>query len=367
MALAGRLEDVPAAEILQFLAMAEKTGKLTLTTGTEEGLIVFRGGKIIYAASSTLRETLGSVLMNLGLADGPQLAAALKRQHRTGEEKRLGNILVEMGLLTADDLHVALQQQVINVLREMFGWHSGYFMFRTLQLQDHGEIEVDARDFIVERPLDARQIALDAARQQDEARRDGNVDAPPAARRGKPMLEEVEDGEEQNEPTGLRDLMADLPGPTVTAEVVREIFEEAARVFDRGVVFAVHSHGMRGIAQFGLGEGKEPPSQRVRRLWLPIDESSVVSLAISVRSIFRGRAERNRWNRVLFEVLGGTWPEESVAIPVLSGGRVAMVFYGDNQPHDLPVGSTTKLEATLLEAGRTLTVALDDSTASDDA
>ncbi len=359
MALAGRLEDVPAAEILQFLAMAEKTGKLTFTTGTEEGLIVFRGGKIIYAASSTLRETLGSILMNLGLADGPQLAAALKRQHRTGEEKRLGNILVEMGLITADDLHSALQQQVINVLREMFGWRSGYFMFRNLHLKDHGEVEVDARDLVVERPLDARQIALDAARQQDEAVRDGDVEAA-AARRENPVLEAVEDGEEQTEATGLRDLMADLPGPTVTAEVVREIFEEAARVFDRGVVFAVHSHGMRGIAQFGLGDGKEPPSQRVRRLWLPMDESSVVSLAINVRSVFRGRAERNRWNRVLFDVLGGTWPEESVAIPVLSGGRVAMVFYGDNQPHDLPVGSTTKLEATLLEAGRTLAVALED-------
>ena len=353
MALAGRLEDVPAAEILQFLAMSEKTGKLTFTTGTEEGLIVFRAGRILYAASSTVRETLSSVLMNLGMADSEQLAEALKRQHRTGEEKRLGNILVEMGLLNSDDLQRVLQQQVINVLREMFTWTKGYFMFRSLQLHDHGEVEVDARDLLVERPLDARQMALDAARQEDEAARD-RVPTDTQNEGEAPGPEAAEDSEEDAEPTGLRDLMADLPGPTITAEVVREVFDEAGRVFDRGVVFAVHSHGIRGIAQFGLTEGGEPPSQRVRRLWLPVDEPSVVSWAISLRSQFRGTAERNRWNRVLFDVLGGSWPDESVTIPILSDERVAMVFYGDNQPHDLPIGSTTQLEATLRSIGRRL-------------
>ncbi len=353
MALAGRLEDVPAAEILQFLAMSEKTGKLTFTTGTEEGLIVFRRGKIIYAASSSLRETLGSIVMSMKLVKPSELAEALKRQHKTGEEKRLGKILIEMGVLNHSDLHGVLQNQVLNVLREMFSWERGFFMFRNLQLADHGEVEVDARDLVVEQPLDARRVALDAARQHDEERRDQLPSEEQAPRTY--VLDAADDGEaEEQEAAGLREVIGDLPGPSVTAEAVREVFEAASRVFDRGVIFAVHSHGIRGIAQYGLAEGEEPPSQRVRRLWLPVDEPSVISWAITLRSIFRGKAERNRWNEVLFGELGGQWPDESVAIPILINQRVAMVFYGDNEPHDLPVGSTTKFEETLRTVGANL-------------
>jgi hypothetical protein len=156
------------------------------------------------------------------------------------------------------------------------------------------------------------------------------------------------------ETSGLRDVVGDFSAPSVTAETVRQVFESAGRVFDRGVIFAVQSHGLRGIAQFGLSEGTEPPSQRVRRLWLPVDESSVITTAITSAAAFRGVAGRNRWNEVLYDLLGGGWPDEAVVLPIIVDGRVTMVFYGDNEPHDLPIGSTTGLEEKLQEVGRAL-------------
>lgn len=354
VALAGRLEDVPAAEILQFLAMSGKSGKLTFTTGTEEGLIVFRGGKIIYAASNTIRETLGSIVIAMNLVSEAELVEALKRQHKTGEEKRLGMILVEMKAIDASDLQRALQHQVLNVLREMFSWERGFFMFRNLNLEDHGEVEVDARDLVVEQPLDARRVALDAARQRDEDMRDRGA-ADEATEKKHPVFDAVDvEPEGDEEPAGLRDVVGDFSAPSVTAETVRQVFERAGRVFDRGVVFAVQSHGVRGIAQFGLAAGPEPPSQRVRRLWLPVDQSSVITTAISSGNAFRGAAGHNRWNEMLFDLLGGGWPEESVVIPIIVDGRVTMVFYGDNEPHDLPIGSTKDLEEKLRQVGRAL-------------
>lgn len=354
MALAGRLEDVPAAEILQFLAMSGKSGKLTFTTGTEEGLIVFRDGMIIYAASSSIRETLGSIMISMNLVSERDLVDALRRQHKTGEDKRLGTILVEMNALEPSDLQRVLHHQVLNVLREMFSWEHGFFRFRNLTLVDQGEVEVDARDLVVEHPLDARRVALDAARQHDEDLRDHSQAA--ADRPSKPaLLDSVDDGiDGEPESAGLKEVMGDFNPPVVTAETVREMFDSAARVFDRGVIFAVQSHGVRGIAQFGLSEGDEPPSQRVRRLWLPVDEQSVVSTAINQASQFRGAVERNQWNEVLFDFLGGGWPDESVAIPVMVDERVALVFYGDNEPHDLPIGSTLQLEETLQRIGKGL-------------
>jgi hypothetical protein len=353
VALAGKLEEVPAAEILQFLAMSEKSGKLSFTTGTEEGLIVFRDGKIIYAASSSLRETLGSIVIAMKLVTEPELAEALSRQHKTGEDKRLGMILVEMGVLTGGDLQKVLHHQVLNVLREMFSWERGFFMFRNLSLEDHGEVEVDARDLVVEQPLDARRVALDAARQHDEDLRDKPEAGEERARHF--VLDAASDAEaEDGEPSGLREVIGDFTGPSITAETVREVFDHAAKVFDRGIILAVHSHGIRGLAQYGLSEEGEPPSQRVRRLWLPVDEPSVVSWAITLGSSFRGKAEQNRWNEVLFKVLGGSWPQESVAIPIRAFDRVTMVFYGDNEPNDLPVGSTTLFEERLQEVGDSL-------------
>ena len=55
MALVGKLDDIRPAEIMVYIGDSVKSGKLIFTTGTQEGLIVFREGKIIYAASSSIR------------------------------------------------------------------------------------------------------------------------------------------------------------------------------------------------------------------------------------------------------------------------------------------------------------------------
>jgi hypothetical protein len=204
-------------------------------------------------------------------------------------------------------------------------------------------------------PLDARRVALDAARQHDENRRDraeAGAEFEGFEAEFTPPADATEDGTDEH--TTLSEIAGDVSAPVITGETVREIFDAAMALFSRGVIFAVQSHSIRGLAQFGLAEGSEAPIQRVRRLWLPIGEPSLVAETVTSADQFRGRPERNRWNEVLFQVLGGGWPEEGVALPVITRGRVTMVFYGDNEPEDLPVGSTTSLEEMLVEIGRQL-------------
>ncbi len=165
----------------------------------------------------------------------------------------------------------------------------------------------------------------------------------------------VEDGDEERpERTTLSKIIGDVAAPVLTAEKVREIFVTASRIFSRGVIFAVHSHGVRGLAQFGLVErdDDDPPSQRVRRLWLPLEEPSIISQVVSRGLAFRGSPQRNQWNEALFTELGGEWPEEGVAIPLVVNATVALVFYGDNEPDDLPVGSIAAVEAQFDEVAR---------------
>ncbi len=336
MALVGKLEDVPTAEILQFLAMSEKTGKLNLTTGSEEGLIVFRRGRIIYAASSSVRETFGSIVTGLGLVTESHLIDALRRQHRSQEEKRLGTILVEMGVLSRSGLEDAMRHQVMRILREVFGWERGFFKFRSLNIDDCGEVEVDARNLLLEHPLDTHRVALDAARSEDE---DAHRRGEKPARQG---------------PSTLHDLIGDVQAPTITAETVRTVLSEAGAVLARAVVLVVQGPFVNGIAQLGLADGTEPPAQRIRSLRLPLDEPSVVSEAIARRRPWRGKLTSNRWNLALAERLGKPMPKEVAVIPILTGSDVLLVVYGDNGEALLPVAELDGLEGKLAGLGLSL-------------
>lgn len=344
MALVGKLEDIPPGEILMILSDSEKTGKLNVTTGTQEGMIVFRGGKIIYAASSTIRETFGSIALTLQIVSSRQLEQAVQLQYRSHEDKRLGEILVELGAMRQEDVERVLAHQVSQVVREIFEWKSGYFRFRNLEIEEHGDVEVDARDFIAGSPLDTRSVALDAARELDETSRTEEA----ARARAEAAAEEPA------EPTTLAELMAEVAGPALTAETIHDIFVVAAASLSRGVIFLVRDHSALGLAQFGLPDGDPPPSQRVRQLALPTDEYSLISTAVRDGEPFRGVPDQVRANSQLIRALGGGWPAEVVVIPMLVGDRVALVFYGDNLPRNNPIGSTATLEETLAAVGRRL-------------
>jgi hypothetical protein len=94
---AGRLEDHNVADLLRSLALSRASGKLTFTRRDAHALLAFRAGRIIYAASSALRETFGSILVLRGLLNEADLMEALERQHNAKRPTRLGNVLVGMG------------------------------------------------------------------------------------------------------------------------------------------------------------------------------------------------------------------------------------------------------------------------------
>ena len=75
--------------------------------------------------------------------------AALELQHASGEEKRLGTVLVEMGVVTHEQVEEAVRYQTGVVLTELCQWRDGYFRLEAFDIPSHGEIAVDAQDFVV--------------------------------------------------------------------------------------------------------------------------------------------------------------------------------------------------------------------------
>jgi hypothetical protein len=347
MSLAGKLEDLKVPELLQALALAGKTGKLTLSRPDAFGLLVLRRGKVIYAVCNGVRETFGHILVCRGLVDETTLAKALERQYRARQEQRLGAILVEMGVLDAATVELVIREQTAKVVGELFTWPGGFFRFDPAEIPDRGEVEVDARDFLMSEGVDGEQVALDVL----VSLGDEDESTARLTRRGR-ELGGARSGRQAPAPTAsLGRIVSDVHTPAFTGEQTSSFLRAAAAIVNRGVMFAVRRGSLVGMGQFGLGGDAEPPDSRVRRLTIPLAEPSALANAVTSGMTYQGPLEDIPWNRRLWLQLGGGRQPEVVVVPISASGAVAAVFYGDNAPSGRKIVKARELELLAIEAG----------------
>lgn len=140
MAFTGRIEGLTIPDILQILGLLKKTGKLTLTRLGSSGVILFRNGEVIFAASNSVRNLLGNTLMRERFLSESALQAALEVQHLSPQWKRLGGILVEKGILTRHVVCQAIQHQIEQALLEFLGWEAGVFRFESMEIAGEDDL-----------------------------------------------------------------------------------------------------------------------------------------------------------------------------------------------------------------------------------
>ncbi|MCH7896456.1 MAG: DUF4388 domain-containing protein [candidate division NC10 bacterium] len=175
MAFIGRL-DLTVPDILQFLSLSKKTGKLRLSRLGNMGEIVFKDGKVVYAISDSTRNTLGNILINQKHLTEKALMAALEVQHLSPDNKRLGAILVEKGVITPAVLQEAIRHQIEQVLSEFLTWESGFFRFDHAEVQTDDAIMIDANDFLAKAGISSEHLLLEGVRRLDER---NHVEKPP--------------------------------------------------------------------------------------------------------------------------------------------------------------------------------------------
>jgi len=325
MSLAGRLEEIELAELLHFLALNNRTGKVTLSRRDAHGIIVVRLGRIVYAASSSVRETFGNILVCSGLVSAEALAAALERQHLAADGRRLGALLVEAGALTEAQLQGALRQQTGLVVQELCRWRGGYFKFEVTPVASAGEIGVDAEDLVVAGGVATDQILLEAMTRFDEDVAAGVPSTP-------------------------RAIASASLSPALRGEVTLGLLRRAAQVVRRGLLLVLRGDEAQGAGQFGL-DGRSDPDELARSIRLPLAEPSVVSEAIDRGETWRGAVPETPANERLLALLGGPRPAEAVVVPMLVREGAGLVFYGDSGPEAALPGPVEELEWALLEAG----------------
>jgi hypothetical protein len=282
VSLAGRLEEIELAEILHFLALNNRTGKVTLSRRDAHGVVVVRLGRIVYAASSSIRETFGNILVCRGLASPDALAAALERQHRAADGRKLGEFLVEAGVITEGQLQDALRQQAGLVVQELCRWRSGYFRFEVTPVASAGDIGVDTEELVVAAGVATDLILLEAMTRMDEA------------------------GAEADRATALAIASGPL-APSLRGEVTVALMRRAAAVACRGLLLLLRGDEAQGAGQIGLDHLPEP-DDLARSVRLPLTEPSVIAGAVERRESWRGAVPGTPANEKLLALLGGQAP-----------------------------------------------------------
>ena len=181
MSLAGRLEEIELAELLHFLALNNRTGKVTLSRRDAHGVVVVRLGRIVYAASSSIRETFGNILVCRGLASPEALAAALERQHHSADGRKLGEVLVETGAISEASSRRPSGSRRASSCRSCAAGAAGYFRFEVDPVASAGDIGVDTEELVVAAGVATDQILLEAMTRMDEAAAEADRASTPCA------------------------------------------------------------------------------------------------------------------------------------------------------------------------------------------
>jgi hypothetical protein len=191
LTIKGEVENSSVPELVRSIAGSGETGVLTFRNGEVTKSLYVQSGRVVFAASTDPDERLGEALLVRGKITARQYLEASKLI-RPG--RRLGAILVEMQALEPDELVPAVEQQVKDVLMDLFTWTSGDYEFLIK--------EMDA-DSLVVLNMSTENLVLEGIRRAKAwsrvLRGIGDIEAVPIPVANQDMLMKLELTEEEQD------------------------------------------------------------------------------------------------------------------------------------------------------------------------
>jgi hypothetical protein len=379
MSLIGKLEDLALPDIFQIISLSKKTGTLVVRSRKGMGMVVFKKGQVIQAASDSIRDSLGNILISQGMLDESSLSRALDLQKQKTDTP-LGMILVQMGAVSPQILETVVRKQIEEIIYDLLSWEEGFFNFELGEIASKDKIEIDTQEFLLKSGISAEYLLMEGTRMLDERQKGKKrPEAPPGDRRStampalkpavhshpvsrEPAKDEfrtrIEKDEPRREIRTLKSMFDELRFPTATAEITLLILRYASEVVNRAVLFMVKKDEVRGLGQFGIELKGRSADQVVRNIKISLGKPSLFRSVVEIRRSLVGHLEKNECNSYLAAELGGVIPDTILAIPLIVDDKVVLIVYGDNLPERKPIAGIDTLEIFMNQAGMALEKAL---------
>ena len=148
------------SELLQWLALGQKTGNLLIEGHGIEKRIYFQKGRISFTSSTDQREYLGHFLVSHGFINEDELKKAMEVQEDS--KILLGKILVMINAISETDLVRLLRKKAEESIYDIFLWDDGTFEFLDGQVLDTKMVPLS---------LDVTGIIMEGLHRYDEWKR----------------------------------------------------------------------------------------------------------------------------------------------------------------------------------------------------
>jgi Domain of unknown function (DUF4388) len=168
MPLTGTFSTMPFADLLQWLGDNRRDGTLAVALDFEERYLRFERGQIVaYGSDDPMARDLGRLCLQRGLVDEPHLLHAAELQVKS--QMPLGDVLQAEGMVDSNALEKAVRGHVEETVLGLFLWPDGRFTFTEPQalpsLEAHDWIPPE---FLLDEPLDVREVLMEGMRRLDE-------------------------------------------------------------------------------------------------------------------------------------------------------------------------------------------------------
>src|SRR2546425_5939933 len=271
MALQGNLDDFSLPEILQLIAVQQKSGVLKLSTGSDVAVIFFEGGRVVSTRDRrrNARDPLKTFLVQTGYITEAQL-----KQIETIEaesRRELTDILLTGNYVPGDQLSGALEKQIQDTFHQLLTWKQGAYHFSG-----------DARTvpkFAVNVRMNTEGLLMESMRRMDEiVRYRGILPSTAMVLRPKAIAVQPKDLTQQEQGVlplvdGLRP-MRDIIAQSKLVEF--EVYEALCHLLALGVIEVSLGAAPAKVVPLAKAEKVQPPP---RSMAIPV---AVFCLVLSV-------------------------------------------------------------------------------------
>lgn len=147
--LRGDLSAIQLPDVLTFVSMIRKSGKLVVRNHGAERSIFWNEGEVSFATSNSPDHTLGKFLLRNGKITEEQYRESIDL---VTPEKRHGKLLVQMGAISPKDLWWGVKNQVLEIIYSLFTWSEGEFEFfdRAEEIHERITLTINTSSIIME-------------------------------------------------------------------------------------------------------------------------------------------------------------------------------------------------------------------------